>query len=153
MEKIKRFNIRIYMIIKNKRNEVLLSDEFALGMYITKFPGGGLEYGEGIADCIHREAMEEFGQDVEIIGHYYTTDFFQRAYYYTDSQLISIYYSVRFKEEPVFRISDAAFDFSMNDSLKQSFRRVAIDKCSLDEISLPIDRHVMKMLKKTADQY
>lgn len=147
MEKINRFNIRVYMIIENQSNEVLLSDEFALGRYITKFPGGGLEFGEGTADCIHREALEEFGQDVDIMGHYYTTDFFQRAYYYTDSQLISIYYRTRFKEPPAFRLSKTAFDFSEKDSPGQSFRWMSVGKCSLDEISLPIDKHVMKMLK------
>ena len=72
--RIKHFNIRVYGIIINKRNEVLLSDEYLMDMKMTKFPGGGLRFGEGTIDCIRREAMEEFGQEIEIISHYYTTD-------------------------------------------------------------------------------
>ena len=37
-------------------------------MYVTKFPGGGMEFGEGTIDCIKRECMEEFGEEVEVTG-------------------------------------------------------------------------------------
>ena len=89
---VRHFNIRVYGIIRNEKNEVLLSDEFQLGQKMTKFPGGGLKFGEGAADCIRREAIEEFGQEIEIVEHFYTTDFFQRALFYPDHQLISNIY-------------------------------------------------------------
>ena len=56
---ISQFNIRVYGILINERNEVLLTDEYRFGTEITKFPGGGLEFGEGTIDCIKREMMEE----------------------------------------------------------------------------------------------
>ena len=41
------FNIRVYGILINDKKQVLVSDEFIRGGYYTKFPGGGLELGEG----------------------------------------------------------------------------------------------------------
>ena len=55
----KRFNIRVYGIVVNDRNELLVSDELVKGMQFTKFPGGGLEWGEGTQDCLVREFREE----------------------------------------------------------------------------------------------
>jgi len=43
-----RFNVRVYGLLINDRNEILISDEQEYGMQFSKFPGGGLEYGEGL---------------------------------------------------------------------------------------------------------
>ena len=59
-----RFTIRVYGILLNERQEVLLSDESYMGYRFTKFPGGGLEYGEGTVDCLKREIREETGLEV-----------------------------------------------------------------------------------------
>ncbi|GAJ02545.1 unnamed protein product, partial [marine sediment metagenome] len=53
---IQHFVVRVYGLIINDKKEVLLTDEYQLGMKMTKFPGGGLEFGEGPVDCIKREA-------------------------------------------------------------------------------------------------
>jgi 8-oxo-dGTP diphosphatase len=74
------FVIRIYGIVLNESNEILLTDEYQLGMKMTKFPGGGLHFGEGTIDCLRREFREECnGQEIKNIRHFYTTDFFQKA--------------------------------------------------------------------------
>ena len=49
------FNIRVYGVLVNENRQVLVSDELIRGKYYTKFPGGGLEYGEGTRDCLRRE--------------------------------------------------------------------------------------------------
>ena len=49
------FNLRVYGILINEQNQLLVSDEYIRGMKITKFPGGGLEFGEGTRDCLKRE--------------------------------------------------------------------------------------------------
>ena len=148
LTEIKHFNIRVYGLIINESNEVLLTDEFQLGQKMTKFPGGGLKFGEGTADCMRREALEEFGQEIEIVEHFYTTDFFQKALFFNDHQLISIYYIIRFKKPVRFRISDKAFDFAELINGNQSFRWKRIIDLSADDLSFPIDRKVAAMLKE-----
>ena len=71
------FNVRVYGILKDSHNRVLVSDEFIRGNYFTKFPGGGLEFGEGTKECLVREFKEETGLNVTVGEHIYTTDFFQ----------------------------------------------------------------------------
>ena len=63
---IDRFTIRVYGILMDERKRILLSDEFIRGDYFTKFPGGGMEFGEGTRDCLKREFKEETGLDVTI---------------------------------------------------------------------------------------
>ncbi len=140
--------IRVYGLIINDRNQILLSDEFQLGTKMMKFPGGGLEPGEGPADCIKREAIEELGQEVEIISHFYTTDFFQKALFYENHQLVSIYYKVRLKDPIQFKISKKPFDFKEMIDGSQSFRWQSIEDLNIEELSFPIDKRVALMLKE-----
>jgi ADP-ribose pyrophosphatase YjhB (NUDIX family) len=82
-----KFVIRVYALIINPSHEVLLTDEYQLNTIMTKFPGGGLEFGEGTIECLKREIAEECnGQQIENIRHYYTTDFFQKALFYDNKQ-------------------------------------------------------------------
>src|SRR5215217_6897747 len=87
-----RFNIRVYGILLGEDRQVLVSDEFIRGNYYTKFPGGGLEFGEGTRECLKREFKEEMNLEVEIGDHIYTTDFFQLSAFNPGHQIISIYY-------------------------------------------------------------
>ena len=85
------FNIRVYGILITEENKVLVSDEFIRGNYLTKLPGGGLEFGEGTRDCLVREFKEETGLDVTIGDHIYTTDFYQPSAFRVGDQILSIY--------------------------------------------------------------
>jgi ADP-ribose pyrophosphatase YjhB (NUDIX family) len=144
-----RFIIRVYGLILNEKNQVLLSDEYQLGMKMTKFPGGGMNFGEGTIDCLKREFNEECnGQEITQIEHLYTTDFYQKAMFFENSQLISVYYTARFKTPIKFYISDKPFDFSKMENGRQSFRWVKIDDLNPDEITFPIDKFAAKYLKK-----
>jgi ADP-ribose pyrophosphatase YjhB (NUDIX family) len=143
---IRHFNLRVYALIIQD-GHILLSDEYVHSMKMTKFPGGGLFFGEGPADCLKREAIEEFGQEIEITDHFYTTHFFQKALFYHDQQLISIYYLARFAEAPRFKISDVPFDFDIFSEEGQSFRWARISELSENEFNFPIDRFVLNMLK------
>ena len=143
---LRHFNIRVYALLYNEEGSVLISDEFQLGQRMTKFPGGGLHFGEGTLDCLKREALEEFGQAIEITGHFYTTDFFQQALFYPDHQLISIYYEARFPEPVRFPVSDRPFGYAKETEGSQSFRWVPIEELSPGMFSFPIDRHVCSLL-------
>lgn len=143
------FVIRVYAIFINQNEEVLLSDELMSGMKMTKFPGGGLEFGEGTIEGLKREISEECnGQEIKDIRHFYTTDFFQKALFHENKQLLSIYYTAEFKNKIMFRISDIPFDFEPDKSINQSFRWVKINNLNEDEITFPIDKFVAGKLKQ-----
>jgi 8-oxo-dGTP diphosphatase len=143
-----KFIIRVYGLIVNDSKEVLLTDEFQLGMKMTKFPGGGLHFGEGTIDCLKREFREECnGQEIENIHHFYTTDFYQEALFYQNHQLISIYYIADLKAPLRFKISKKAFDFTEMENGSQSFRWANINFLNLSDLSFPIDKFVAEKLK------
>lgn len=147
-----KFVIRVYGIFINQDHEVLLSDEFMLNMKMTKFPGGGMNFGEGPIECLKREIMEEMkGQEIEIIDHFYTTDYYQPAYFFDNHQLISIYYLARFIEPIKFKISSIPFDFDDLINGNQSFRWKNILEISEKELTFPIDQKVVSLLKSKKD--
>jgi len=143
-----RFTIRVYGLIINDRKEVLVTDEFQLDVKMTKFPGGGMDFGEGPVDCLKREMREECQQEIEDIQHFYTTDFYQKALFWEDYQLISIYYLARLKEPVQFRVSSVAFDFPEMTNGNQSFRWISAELLNPDEFTFPIDKHVAHLLKQ-----
>jgi len=143
------FIIRVYGIVLNEKDEVLLTDEFQLGMKMTKFPGGGLNYGEGTVDCLRREFREECNeQELKNIRHFYTTDFFQEALFYEHHQLISIYYLADLQMPLRVPISKKPFDFEKMENGNQSFRWVKLKDLKTDDLSFPIDKFVATKLKK-----
>lgn len=149
MHPIKRFNIRVYGILINEHNQVLVSDEaFKNGNKATKFPGGGLEFGEGLADCLVRECREEMGVNVRIKEHLYTTDFFVPSFFDTESQVISIYYFIESDEWQKIKTSNRKFDFDWKPGQEaESFRWVNLTELgNEDSITLPIDKLVTEKL-------
>lgn len=149
------FNIRVYGILINEANRVLVSDEFIRGAYITKFPGGGLESGEGTRDCLAREFMEEMNLNVRVGDHIYTTDFYQPSAFNPAHQIISIYYYAHPLEPITAPLRSAPFDFDENQLAvyrssgeTETFRFVDWDLFSEESVTLPIDKIVAKLLKE-----
>ena len=149
-----RFNIRVYGVLINEQKQVLVADELIRGKQYTKFPGGGLEYGEGTRDCLRREFLEEMYLKVEVGEHLYTTDYFQESAFHPDHQIISIYYMVKPLEPISVRLSTTAFDFDelqMNaynqKNETESFRFIDWNDFSEESMTLPIDKIVARILK------
>jgi 8-oxo-dGTP diphosphatase len=142
----KRFNIRVYFLLFDDAGKILVSDEIIRGKHYTKFPGGGLEWGEGIADCLQREAREELGQEIEVIDHFYTTDFFIKSAYTPEDQVISMYYLARLKSEAKFKISDRRHDFVQTEKNEESFRWVSVEKLHEEFFDFPADQKVVELL-------
>ncbi|MEI7662401.1 MAG: NUDIX domain-containing protein [Bacteroidota bacterium] len=144
---INQFNIRVYGLLVDD-GTVLVTDEFRLGIYMTKFPGGGLKFGEGTIDCLKREFMEELSTPVEIISHFYTTDFFQPTTLLpSNMQLFSIYYFVNAEKPYRFKTTNVINDIPGVDGA-QSFRWVKIDALKQEDFTFPIDRFVAGELLK-----
>ena len=150
------FNIRVYGILINEQKQVLVSDEFIRGNYYTKFCGGGLEKGEGTIDCLKREFIEEMNLRVEIKEHLYTTDFYQQSAFNPAHQIISIYYKVIPLEAITVPIRTKAFQFDEqqmkvyeNTGETETFRFIDWENFSEEAVTLPIDKVVAKLIKKT----
>lgn len=141
------FNVRVYGILISKGN-VLVSDEYIKGKHITKFPGGGLEFGEGTIDCVIREFKEELELNIEVLNHFYTTDFFVTSAFNTNSQVISIYYLVNAIDPLNFKISTKEFDFDEKEGA-QSFRWIALDEIKESNFTFVIDKKIAELLAET----
>lgn len=142
------FNVRVYGVLVNERQQVLVSDEYIRGGFYTKFPGGGLEYGEGTRDCLKREWQEELQQDVEVGDHLYTTDFFQLSAFGDGRQIISIYYAVKPASAFAVRFKTKPFDFDELKDQAEAFRWVSRNDFSEETVTLPIDKIVADIVKR-----
>ena len=136
---ISRFNIRVYALIIFKNN-ILLSRELIQNKLIYKFPGGGVELGEGFVDALQREAKEEMGQHLNHITHFYTTDFFQRSSFDSSEQLISVYFKASLSQD-------------LNNKLKipvkdqPVFEWKTLVDLNEEDLHFPIDKKVLNMIK------
>lgn len=135
------FNVRVYGILINERQQVLISDERTQNVSFTKFPGGGLEFGEGLIDALKREYLEECNVHIEVLKHIYTTDFFEKSSF-NESQIISIYYQVKPLEPIGIEIKEKAFDFDADGIIDkiESFRFIDINALDLTDLTFKTDK-------------
>ena len=141
------FNVRVYGLLINEMGQILLSDEEENGFRFSKFPGGGLEFGEGLINALEREFVEECNTEVEIIEHFYTTDFFIKSVF-NDSQIISVYYIVKPIAELVLNFKEKIFDFDAEGEILQAFRWKDISALEIDDVTFPTDQKVVELLKE-----
>ena len=135
------FNLRTYAIIIDNGN-LPLSKELIKGKESIKFPGGGVEFGEGIIAALKREAMEEMNVELNNIQHFYTTDFFQQSAFNPKDQLISIYYT-----------ASLSTDLITNENTepipdKPVFIWKKLNTLNQTDLQFPIDRYVLNLLQK-----
>jgi 8-oxo-dGTP diphosphatase len=147
--------VRVYGLLINEKREVLVSDEYIRGEYFTKFPGGGLETGEGTRDCLRREFIEEMNLKVEVLDHIYTTDYYQPSAFRPNQQILSIYYFVEPLEPIQVPLRDKPFDFDeiqlsayADKGEIETFRFIPWNEFSSASVSLPIDKIVADLLKE-----
>ena len=152
---MKGFSIRVYGILQDEQQRILLSDEYIRGMFITKFPGGGLELGEGTRDCLVREFQEELNLRVSVGKHIYTTDYFQISAFNNQYQIISIYYQVNALEPITVPVRLKPFDFDAQQmeayhktGETETARFIDWENFNADALTLPIDKIVADMLKE-----
>ncbi len=139
----KRFNLRVYGIIKNTEGEILISDECRNGHSFTKFPGGGLKFGEGLVDCLKRELMEELNIEARISDQIYVNDFYQQSAFRKSDQLISFYFEVKEYSGKI-EISNHNIPVQTEG---EKFRWVSIENLNEEMMTFPIDKIVVKKLR------
>lgn len=144
---ISKFNIRVYGLAIHD-GKILVADEVLQGKKVTKFPGGGLEFGEGIIDCLHREFMEELNAEIKNLDLFYVTDFFQQSSFDPTHQVICIYYTCRLKNPNSLKTATKKFDFKEEIERAESFRWQNLNSLKTKEFAFPIDKVVVEKLIK-----
>jgi 8-oxo-dGTP diphosphatase len=149
------FSIRVYGILINEAKQILVSDEYIRGNYFTKFPGGGMEVGEGTRDCLTREFMEELQLKIEVGEHIYTTDFYQQSAFNAAHQIVSIYYFVTPLHLFTAQIKNTPFEYDAQQLNKyeqtkqiESCRFIDWNNFTPETVTLPIDKIVTQILKE-----
>ncbi len=141
-----RFNVRVYFILFNaERTHVLISDEWIGGRGYTKFPGGGLEWGEGPMDCAKREALEELGQEITNLQHFYTTGEFIQSRFRSEDQVICIYYLADLARPAAFRVATQVHDYIPGQ--RESFRWTQLTEIDTGFFDFPADQAVALLLR------
>lgn len=140
------FNVRVYGILFNAHQDILLVDEVLDGFAFTKFPGGGLEFGEGPEETVVREFQEECGVEVTCEKHIYTTGFFQASAFNPKQQIISIYYQVSCINPDSISLQTRLVNLQSAKNHKLSCRWASLKSLRDTDFTFPIDRHVFKIL-------
>ncbi len=144
-----RFNIRVYGILE-RDGQVLISHERIADSVYAKFPGGGLEFGEGTIEAVTREFMEELGIAIQVDNHFYTTDFYLPSAFNSLDQILSIYYRVSTItdiELPFHQPTPSADDVM---AVGQLFRWYPIAALMDGLVTLPADKVVAAMLNSAS---
>jgi 8-oxo-dGTP diphosphatase len=141
-----KFNIRVYaLVIKDKK--VLLVTEQIKDFVFTKFPGGGVELGEGIVDALQREIKEELDTTITKHTHFYTTEFFQVSAFNAQEQIISIYYMVQLENYP------AEGKITLEPNHRLQFHWKPLEELSIEEVTFPIDKCVIHILMADKESF
>lgn len=141
------FTIRVYALLIHE-GKILLVHERIGDFMFTKFPGGGMQYGEGTIDCLKREIMEETGIALTDISHYYTTDFFQPSAFHTQQQIVSIYYTSYAELIDQLRTDEHSVHTGDREETLR-FEWIELNNLHADMLTFPIDKHVCNLLKST----
>lgn len=139
---VKAYNLRVYGILLNREEELLLSNEVLKGRSFTKFPGGGHELGEGLIDGLKREFKEELNIEIDAVKHFYTTDYFQESAFNAKEQLISVYYLVESTQAEQIKNGRSAVDDTNN-----TFFWKKLADLEVDNVTFPVDQLVLEKLK------
>lgn len=143
---ITRFNIRVYGICI-KDDHLLVTDEVRWGHPMTKLPGGGLEYGEGVKACLKREWQEELAVEIEVGNVFFATPFFLVSSFDKQDQVVCLYYHVKLRGEPVGHFSNEPMNFPKDqEGDLQAFRWIPMDSVNENTFTFPSDQALANKL-------
>lgn len=99
MHEFKEFGIRVYGLLLNEKDELLLSHESIGNFSFTKLPGGGLKFGEDPVNCLKREIKEELHLETEIQELLHVSDHVIPNRFIQGQQVITIYYLIKLDQK------------------------------------------------------
>lgn len=86
--------VRVYGFLENAQGQVLVSAERFRGQPLVKYPGGGVEWGEGIREALVREFQEELQLDVVVEDLVFFNEFPVISAFDPEVQVFSFFYRV-----------------------------------------------------------
>lgn len=116
-------------------------------MKMTKLPGGGLEFNEGVEAGLQREFKEELGAEIEVGDIFYLNPFLQISAFNPNDEIIAMYFWVTLTSPPKATFSEQKQDFLTIPGDQQVFRWVKISKLEAEDFTFPIDQNLVPKLK------
>lgn len=142
-----RFNIRSYGIYV-RDGYLLVTDEIRFGIKMTKLPGGGLKFGEGLAEGLKREWREELDVNIEVGEVFFVNPFLQISAFRETDEVICMYFWVDVLDELNVTFTERPLDFPTDDDGQQVFRWVPVASLDASTFTFPIDQALIPRLRK-----
>ncbi len=140
---IDKFNVRVYALIVNG-HKLLVSKEQIDHIKMFKFPGGGLEFGEGLKDAILRELKEELKLTPLKIEQFYISESFVQSQLRDNEQVLAVYYRIWYKGDLELRSIEQATTFGSKNNLSFEWRN--LDDTLLKVLSFDTDKEALTRL-------
>mgnify|MGYP006267399229 CR=1 FL=1 len=141
------FNIRVYGIYV-KDGKLLVTDEIRFGIKMTKLPGGGLHFGEGLANCLQREWWEELEAEIEVGDIFYVNPFLQKSAFDKADEVMALYFWVKPLAPLQVSFTTRPMDFPDNRNEQQVFRWIPIKDLKPQDFTFPVDQSLVPKLRK-----
>lgn len=123
------------LLIRDQK--VLISSEEYKGHHLVKYPGGSVEYGEGLHQALIREWEEEVQVEIEIGSLIYLTEDFLPSAFRKERQIVSFYYQV-FTDAPI-----------IGRKTEHEVRWLPLDQSvEKTNFTFPLDRKIFKILQE-----
>lgn len=141
-----RFNLRVYgvYIVAGK---ILVTDEIRFGIPMTKLPGGGLKFGEGLAEGLKREWQEELAVDITVGDILYVNPFLQISAFDPQDEVICFYFQVEPLSPLRVAFRQRPMDFPTGENNQQVFRWISLAELKPVDFTFPIDQSLVPKLK------
>ncbi|MXV39179.1 NUDIX domain-containing protein [Flavobacteriaceae bacterium Ap0902] len=136
MEEINRFNVRVYALWIHDGKLLILKEPY-VDEILYKFPGGGVEYGEGLIEALQRELKEELNLELQKAEHFYTQETFVRSKFRSNEQILTIYYTIQVKNP---------LEIEIRETRIEKLIWKPLDKLTVEDVNLPVDKIVMQKL-------
>lgn len=143
------FNLRVYGLVLNASGEILLSEERRGGFEFCKFPGGGVQAGEGILDALHREFREELDAEIVDAQFFYFNDFYQPSAFNPRQQVVCFYYLVTIKHPEQLTINSKNLPLDGEPGDYERFFWMAKETVKQEMLTFPIDQKVLHKINLT----
>lgn len=143
---IDKFNVRVYGLLV-KDHKILLSREQIDDFKMLKFPGGGLEFGEGLRQAMIRELKEELEIEPDRLEQFYIAEEYVQSKLRANEQVIAVYY--RIEHQNAISLKPKVQDTAFGNKNELEFELRQLNESLVDELSFETDKQALTRLMKS----